>query len=60
MKALPTTGELFATNQVSPEPYRCYKSLTDNNSVGMVYLPGSNIQWVLYEVNWRYVSVLST
>ena len=25
MSALPTTGELFATNQVSPETERCYK-----------------------------------
>jgi site-specific recombinase XerD len=25
MNALPTTGELFATNQVSPETERCYK-----------------------------------
>ena len=26
MNALPITGELFATNQVSPETERCYKS----------------------------------
>ena len=25
MNALPATGELFATNQVSPETERCYK-----------------------------------
>ena len=25
MNALPITGELFATNQVSPETERCYK-----------------------------------
>ena len=25
MNALPMTGELFATNQVSPETERCYK-----------------------------------
>ena len=25
MNALPTTGELFAANQVSPETERCYK-----------------------------------
>jgi hypothetical protein len=25
MNALPTTGELFGTNQVSPETERCYK-----------------------------------
>ena len=25
MNALATTGELFVTNQVSPETYRCYK-----------------------------------
>ena len=25
MSALPTTGELFATNQVSPETESCYK-----------------------------------
>ena len=25
MNALPTTGELFATNQVSPDTERCYK-----------------------------------
>ena len=26
MNALPTTGELFATNQVSPDTERCYRS----------------------------------
>ena len=25
MNALPTTGELFATNQVSPDTERCYR-----------------------------------
>ena len=25
MNALPTTGELFATNQVSPQTERCYR-----------------------------------
>ena len=26
MNALPTTGELFATNQVSPDTERCYRN----------------------------------
>ena len=30
MNALPTTGELFATNQVSPETERCYRSQLRN------------------------------
>jgi len=30
MNALPTTGELFATDQVSPDTERCYKRQLHN------------------------------